>query len=450
VDQAVIAAISTAPGVGGIAIVRVSGGGSLEAVKQCFRRRKGHFSPRPWRVYLGDIVGSRGERIDECLLTYFRAPHSYTGEDVIELGIHGGALVAARVLDRLLECGATLAAPGEFTKRAFLSGRIDLSQAEAVMDVIRANSDAALRNANLQLKGALAAEVQEAEQSLYRVLALIEAHIEFPDLDIPELTISQVVAELDDALAVLARLLASARRGRVVRDGYRVVLIGRPNVGKSSLFNYLAGRDRAIVTDIAGTTRDVLDVGLNLEGILVNMFDTAGLREEGDFLERLGMAKTEQAMSEADLLLLLLDSSVELSPLDLALLEKTKDRRRALVFTKADLPRQLTLPLPERGFWVSAASGEGMSELLAFLNREAAVQMGGEDNLLLTNVRHIQSIRLSHDALLAAQAAAREGWELEMVAIDVRRALVFLGEVGGKTVSDSLADEIFSQFCIGK
>lgn len=449
-DQKVVAAISTAPGFSGIAIVRISGVGSLEVVKRCFLRRKGRFSPRPWRVYYGDIVGSNAETIDECLLTYFRAPHSYTGEDVVELGIHGGTLVAAKVLDRLLECGAALASPGEFTKRAFLNGRIDLSQAEAVMDVIRANSDAALRNANLQLGGALAARLGESEKSLLRVLALIEAQLEFPDLDIPELTMKQVVTELQNTMAVLERLLASAGRGRVARDGYRVVLIGRPNVGKSSLFNYLSGRDQAIVTDIAGTTRDILQVGLNLEGVLVNLFDTAGLREEGDFIEKLGMAKTEQAMREADLLLLLLDASEELLALDLALLEKTKGYKRALVLTKADLPERLVLPPAEQGFRVSVASGDGVGKLLSFLTQSAAESMVGEDSLLLTNVRHVHCIRQSYDALRAAEAAALLGWELEMVAIDVRRALVFLGEVAGQTVSDSLADQIFSQFCIGK
>ncbi|MBT9151859.1 MAG: tRNA modification GTPase MnmE [Firmicutes bacterium] len=448
--QEVIAAISTAPGEGGIAIVRLSGDGSIEVVKKCFRRRKGRFSPRPWRVYLGDIVDSDGRRIDECLLTFFRSPNSYTGEDVVELGIHGGAFVAVRVLERLLECGAVLAAPGEFTKRAFLQGRLDLSQAEAVIDVIRATSDVALQNANLHLRGALTAEIREAERALLRVLALIEAQIDFPDMDTPKVTLSEAGAELEAAHAVLSKLLASARRGRVVKEGYRVVIVGRPNVGKSSLFNYLAGQERAIVTDIAGTTRDILEVSLNINGLLVNLLDTAGLRGDGDFIENLGMARTEQAMLEADLLLVLLDGSTNLTTEAEALLAKTSTTRRLLVVTKVDLPLQVTLPPAENAILVSTVTGGGMVELRETLAREAGRTIGGEHNLLLTNIRHTESVRRSREATRAAVEAARAGWELELVAIDVRQALDYLGEVGGRTVSQSLTDEIFAQFCIGK
>jgi len=448
--QDVIAAVATPPGEGGIAVLRVSGKAALEVAKGCFRRRRGRFSPRPWRVYYGEIFAANGETIDECLVTYFRAPHSFTGEDVVEIGIHGGFFVAGRVLARLLECGARLAAPGEFTKRAFLNGRIDLCQAEAVIDVIRAGSDLALRNANAQLQGSLRRDIVSIRQRLLRALALVEAHLDFPDLDAPELTGSEVQAELRGACSDLEYLVASVRGGQVVREGFRVALVGRPNVGKSSLFNYLAGQERAIVTDIAGTTRDVLEISVLNDGMLLRFFDTAGLRDQGDFIERIGMERTEQAMGEADFILLLVDGSEELHSEDLALLERTERFRRLILLTKADLPPRALLPSEATGLWVSARTGDGVEELKEVIARAARATMGAEHAQFVTNIRHATAIGAAKVATESAMHAARDGWELELVTIDVRRALAFLGEVTGDDISHGLTDEIFSQFCIGK
>jgi len=448
--QDVIAAVATAAGEGGIALLRLSGHAALGVATRCFRRRRGGFAPQPWRVYYGEVFDASGERIDECLLTYFRAPHSYTGEDVVEFGIHGGSFVASRVLRRLLECGARLAAPGEFTKRAFLSGRIDLSQAEAVIDVIRAGSDLALRNANSHLQGTLRRDIVDIRQHLLGALALVEAHLDFPDLDAPELTHSAVKAKIRGALTRLEGLVASVRGGEVVREGLRVALVGRPNVGKSSLFNYLAGQDRAIVTEIAGTTRDVLEVGVNYEGMLLRFFDTAGLREQGDFIERIGMERTEQAMGEADIVLLLIDGSAELHSEDLALLERTECFRRLIVLTKADLPPRALLPGELQRLAVSALTGSGVSELKELISQAARATMGAEHTQFVTNIRHARAVMEAKCATDNAMQVASEGWELELVTIDVRRALTYLGEITGDDISHGLTDEIFSQFCIGK
>jgi len=448
--QDVIAAVATPAGEGGIAILRLSGIAALEVAKGCFRRRRGRFSPQPWRVYYGEVFDSSGERIDECLATYFRAPHSYTGEDVVELDVHGGSFVASRVLRRLLECGARLAAPGEFTKRAFLNGRIDLSQAEAVIDVIRAGSDLALRNANSHLQGTLRRDIVEIRQLLLGTLALVEAHLDFPDLDAPELTHSAVKSELRWALARLEALVASVRGGEVVREGFRVALVGRPNVGKSSLFNCLAGHDRAIVTDIAGTTRDVLEVGVNYDGMLLRFFDTAGLRDQGDFIERIGMERTEQAMSEADFIVLLIDSSEELHREDFVLLERTEVFRRLIVLTKGDLPLRALLPDEPRRLTVSAHAGSGVHELKEVISQAARTIMGAEHAQFVTNIRHATAVTGAKVATENALQVVSEGWELELVTIDVRRALTYLGEITGDDVSHGLTDEIFSQFCIGK
>ena len=339
-SQEVIAAISTPPGEGGIAIVRLSGDEAWDVARRVFRSRKLGFVPRPWRVSLGDILDSKGERIDECLCTYFKGPKSFTGEDVVEFNVHGGSFVAGRVLESLLEQGARLASPGEFTKRAFLNGRLDLSQAEAVIDIIRSNSDVALRNAGHHLQGQLSREIGDVRGMLLSIMAQIEVSIDFPEHDIPTVTHGQITQTLETAAGTLAILIDTTRAGRVAREGLKVVLVGRPNAGKSSLLNRLAGRERAIVAEVAGTTRDTVEVDLNIEGVLISLVDTAGLRESVDLVESLGIARTQAAIEQADVLLVLLDGTVEPSREDEELLESTAHRRRIVLVTKEDLPQR--------------------------------------------------------------------------------------------------------------
>jgi len=444
----VIAAISTPPGEGGIAIVRLSGAYSWSIAAQVFKRKK-EYEPRPWRIYLGYVVDSGGNVIDECLATFFKGPKSFTGEDLVELSVHGGSFVAGRVLECLITKGARLAGPGEFTKRAFLNGRLDLSQAEAVIDVIRASNDVALRNAGQQLRGLLSREISEARHLLLNAMAKIEASIDFPEHDIPAVTNKDIQQFLDEARLKISELVNTTRAGRVAKDGLRVALVGRPNVGKSSLLNRLAGQERAIVTDIAGTTRDTVEVDINIGGVLISLIDTAGLRESSDIVESMGIARTEAAMEQAEVLLVLVDGSSSLTAEDLQILSNTEGRKRLVVLTKADQPQQANLSEQE-SISVSSLTGKGIPELRQYLSGVARTAIGPGDSVLVTNLRHVAVLQDALKALLSAISSVIEQWDLDVVAVEIREAYERLGEISGETVTADVADVIFSQFCIGK
>ena len=448
-SQEVIAAISTPPGEGGIAIVRLSGDKAWDVAGRVFKSKRSSFSPRPWRVYLGSVMDNKGERLDECLCTYFRGPKSFTGEDVVEFNIHGGSFVAGRVLESLLLHGARLAAPGEFTKRAFLNGRLDLSQAEAVIDIIRSNSDVALKNAGHHLEGHLSVEVGETRSLLLSIMAQIEASIDFPEHDIPQVTYDSIAIALNKATGKVAGLIDTTRAGRVAREGLKVVLVGRPNAGKSSLLNRLAGRERAIVAEIAGTTRDTVEVDINIEGVLISLVDTAGLRESVDVIESLGIARTQTAIEQADVLLVLLDGTVEPSKEDLDLLHSTRERRRIVLITKADLPQHKEQTPPD-AIYISALTSKGIPDLKSRLAAVVQEAIGPDNSLLVTNLRHASLLIEALQRINIASSNVSEGWELDVIAVDVRAAYELLGEISGDTISMDVTDQIFSQFCIGK
>ncbi|MBS3984887.1 MAG: tRNA uridine-5-carboxymethylaminomethyl(34) synthesis GTPase MnmE [Selenomonadales bacterium] len=446
----VIAAISTPRGEGGIAIVRISGGGALDVAKQVFRRRRRAVRVEPWRVYLGEVIGEGDEPLDECLFTYFRAPRSFTGEDVVEFSIHGGSFVAGRVLEVLVARGARVAEPGEFTQRAFVNGRLSLAQAEAVIDIIRAASDVALQNAGRQLRGVLSSEVRQMRAHLLKCMAHLEAQLDFPEHDIPAVTRAEVASELTRVENMLLGLLATVRAGRVAREGLRVVLAGRPNVGKSSLLNALAGQERAIVTAQPGTTRDTVEVELNLNGVLVTLVDTAGLRESEDEVEQLGIERTLQALETADVVLVLLDSSEPLRRDDLALLDLTKERERLVVLTKSDLASRAELPVQSPALAVSTRTRSGLAELIGQISAVAVRAVSSESSLLVTNLRHSRILAETKSLVTAALETVALGWDIELVATDVRLAYERLGEITGETITPDIADAIFAEFCIGK
>lgn len=453
-----IAAIATALGEAGIGIVRASGPLAVEATLSLFRRT----APLPavlesHRAYYGHVVRPGTDtRLDECVLTYFAGPHSYTGEDVVELACHGSNLVLGQVLQGLIEAGARLAMPGEFTQRAFLNGRLDLAAAEAVVDVIRARTDAALRVATGQLAGRLSREISALRGSLITLLAEIEAAIDFPD-DVEPPPDAEVAAR---ATAVRERALEvrrSAEAGRLYREGAALVLAGRPNVGKSSLLNALLGEERAIVTEIPGTTRDVIEESLNLQGIPVRAIDTAGLRETTDTVEALGVERTRAQLAAADLVAWLLDASEGLTPADARLAGELAARRVVVALNKIDRGNRVdadavrALLGPEAPVVpVSALTGAGLDELREVLVRTL---LGGEvspESILVSNARHDERLRSAVLALDRAIEAAETGFDQAAISLDLRLAAEALGEITGETVTEETISQIFARFCVGK
>ena len=460
-----IAAIATPRGVGGIGIIRVSGPAALASVQQFFRPSNAtRYEPKHSHVLTHGHILDNDDRtvLDEVLVAYFRAPRTYTGEEMVEISAHGGDVVLRAVMARLDLTGTRLANPGEFTQRAFLNGRIDLAQAEAVADVIHAKTESSLRAATAQLTGVLSASVHEIRDNLVRLLAEVEAAIDFPDEDLDLASIRDQSARAIDLHANVANLVAAAKRGSHLRDGFDVVLVGKPNVGKSSLLNALLKSDRAIVTDIPGTTRDVIEDYVDMRGVPVRIADTAGIREATDAVEREGVARSHRRVKTADLLLVVLDTSRPLDHEDLDLLAKTADHPRMFLLNKSDLPTawQRTgvpnhLPKDVPAFHVSAKTGAGLDSLTQAI---AATAMGGQardegfdvELPLVTNLRHAAALRDAERALGSACASLEDAVSPELTALDLRGALDALGLIVGDTATEDILDEIFSRFCIGK
>lgn len=441
-----IAAIATPPGRGGVGIVRLSGPEASEIGARLFDRPL-----RDRRLVHGRIIDpADGSLIDQALAVLMRAPRTYTREDVVELQCHGGPVVLRRVLAAALALGARAAEPGEFTLRAFLSGRLDLAQAEAVAATISAQTDAAQRLAASGLEGDLSRRLTEPRAALVRILAYISARADFPDEDVPAEDLRPRLAAARQALAQLA---ASASTGAVYREGVRTAIIGRPNVGKSSLLNRLVRRERAIVTDIPGTTRDVIEETVSIDGVPLVLIDTAGINNTTDPVERLGIERSRAALAQADLVLLVLDGSCPLTSDDLALVEAARARRAIAVVNKSDLPAAAdteTLPLP--AVRVSARTGDGTEALVAAILAclsDDGVALAIEHAVTATS-RQVDALRRAlagvDDALATASGPAPE----DMIGIGVREAVVALGEITGDTVTEDLLDAIFSEFCIGK
>ncbi len=416
---------------GAIVVIRVSG----PDVRAVAEKVLSEPLARPNYLRHTQIVRG-GEPVDDCMAVFFRAPHSYTGEDMLELHCHGGIQTVRAVLQTLSETGAVPAPAGEFTKRAFLNGKMDLSQAEAVMDVINAQSQSSLRVALDQLGGSVSRRICDAEQILVDVRAAIEAAIDYPD-----------EAELDEAFAgklvaaqtELRALIEEGRRGRVLRDGLKVAILGRPNVGKSSLLNVLLGQDRAIVTSIAGTTRDVLDERAVVEGVPVRLIDTAGLRDACDEAERIGVERAKNEMQSADALLIVLDGSVPTSEEEAALLRETAGRKRLIVANKRDLGT-----VAEADLSVSCKTGEGIAALKARI--AAFADLAGQSTVCITNERHVRALELAEAAV--SRAITQD--EPDCIATDVQEALHQLGTITGTDVDAQVIDRIFANFCVGK
>lgn len=435
-----IAAIATPPGVGALAIVRVSGARAVEVVRAC-----AGCSLSPRRAALVHVRDAGGAVIDECVATWFAAPASFTGEDVVEICCHGGPLVTQLVLERLLACGASPAEPGEFSRRAFENGRMDLTQAEAVMDIIQAGSEQALRAAQSQLQGAICRPVQAAVDRVVDVAAHVEAYIDFPEEDISPQTQHELVERMREVQETLRRLLSTAERGRILREGVRTAIIGAPNVGKSSLLNLLVGYDRAIVSETAGTTRDTVEECVTLGGLRLRLIDTAGLHDSDDALEQRGMERTMRAWQEADLTLVVADAS--LPPAELP--REMGEMPHLLLLNKSDLPEHLAWQGRE-GIRISCATGQGLAELEQAIVSMFLARGGQADTLAAINTRHRYALQQALDALSAAESGLSGGNEPELVAIDLRAALDALGSITGRVDTEDILTRVFSTFCLGK
>ena len=451
-----IAAIATAAGEAGLSVIRISGPAACEIADRCFKSLGPH-SKQPSEaathtIHYGHIV-HKGRQIDEVLLTVLRAPRTFTKEDVVEISCHGGLVPTKLVLDTVLSQGARLAEPGEFTKRAFLNGRIDLTQAEAVADVIHSKTDLALQAANKQLAGSLSKKIDTLREDMINVLAHVEAHIDFPDEDIAPDTKTALIGKLQRAIKWMETLLASAPEGQILRNGVRTAIIGQPNAGKSSLLNCLLGRDRAIVSEIAGTTRDTIEETANIRGIPIVFIDTAGLRESSDDIEQEGIRRSQESLSQADLILHVIDASQGLSEYEIPILDRHPQKARLIVLNKTDLPSKVTLPPAHRedAIPISCETGVGLEQLKDRIKEVVwSGHVDGEMRDVMINSRHQEALLRAKSATQTTLQAIQDDMTLELVALDMRIAVNAIGEIVGKTSTDDLLDKIFSEFCLGK
>ncbi len=451
-----IAAISTPPGRGGIGIVRLSGALALEIAGQLVRLAAPLEHARARVLWIVDVTdganakGGNGEKIDEAVVTYFAGPNSYTSEDLVEIAAHGSPMVLDLLLRRALELGARLAEPGEFTERAFLSGRIDLTQAEAVRDLIEAQTVAQARQAASQMGGALSLRVQPVKRGLIELIALLEAGIDFAEDDIDVAPQAEIARRIEELLPQLESLEASFTRGRILHDGLTLAIVGRPNAGKSSLFNRLAERERAIVTATPGTTRDLVTERIAINGIPIELVDTAGVREALEEVEQLGIARTHAALADAALVLIVLDATEKLNEDERKLLAAIEERAAIIVRNKCDLGGKVqgidsTLKIVE----TSALTGEGLPELREAIHMLATGGAAAEPGAL-TTLRHHQAVEETIAALKKAAESNGARIPHEMLLLDLYAALGALDSLTGQTTNDDILNQIFSSFCIGK
>ncbi len=451
IAQETIVAISTPPGRGGIGIVRLSGPHALDIAHSLIRM---HGAPlEPAHVRLAEIVDPESaQKLDEALVTYFRRPNSYTGEDLVEIAAHGSPVILELLVRLALRKGARLARPGEFTERAFLAGRLDLTQAEAVRDLIEAQTLYQARVAAEQMGGALSRRIQPAKQELVELIALLEAGIDFAEDDVEVTPNEEIVTRIDTIAAELRQLARSFDHGRMVHAGLRLAIVGRPNVGKSSLFNRLLERERAIVTATPGTTRDLVTDRLSLGGIPVELVDTAGLREAKDEAEAIGIRKSRETLADADVVMLVLDASVPLRDDEHQLIESLAGRRALVVRNKSDLSdaAEVAADLPLATVTTSALTGEGLQSLREALTESVRNPAGESESGFLTSLRHFEAVTGALSALNAAKEAVANKIPHEMLLLDLYAALRQLDSLTGETTAEDILNRIFSTFCIGK
>ena len=451
--QDLIVAPATPPGEGGVAIIRLSGHGCAELARKYFRASRYFDHPLTHTLYHGHFYTIDGVVIDEVMFVYMAAPRSFTAEDVVEIHCHGGQHIVSMILQTLIEGGARLAQPGEFSYRAFVNGRIDLAQAEAIADLINARSEKSHALALSQLDGQLSKSLHVNKQLIKDALSLIEAWIDFPEEELPEEDISDIRRNVSDSIELLVSMVSSYNTGRLYSEGVSLLLLGKPNVGKSSLMNALLGENRAIVTDIEGTTRDLLEEGLVINGLPVRLVDTAGIRDSTDPIEIEGVVRARNRIASSDLILLLIDGSRPVDEEDLSALQICSSSKYLIVSTKSDLVADQELPpfLSEKMIRVSAKSGEGLKSLRhQIYSILVADDSRVENSILLTSQRHQVAAVAAIKCLERFLNALNQSLSLEFLATDLWEALNALGDITGETTTDDVLDQIFSRFCIGK
>lgn len=446
-----IVAISTALGVGAISIVRLSGNDAINIVNKCFEG-KDLTKVDSHTIHYG-FIKNETERIDEVLVSVMRAPKTYTTEDIVEINCHGGIITTKQVLETMLNSGARLAEPGEFTKRAFLNGRIDLVESEAIMDLIESKSSEAKKMALSQLYGDLSKLITSFRDRLKNLLSSIEVNIDYPEYyDIEIVTEEKIAKEIKSMKEELKNLIERSKSSSIIKNGIQTVILGRPNVGKSSILNKLLDEEKAIVTNVAGTTRDIVEGQTYIDGILIKFIDTAGIRKTDDIVEKIGVEKSLKAVEDADLIILVLNNNEELTAEDLEILEKTKDKQRIIVINKKDLERKIKLPENlENVVETDTNSIEGIDSLKSKIKEMFNLEkITTKDYTYLSNSRQISLITKAYQSILSAEKSLKESLPIDLIAIDLKECFDFLGQVIGISYTDEIIDNLFENFCVGK
>lgn len=453
-----IAAISTPIGFSGIGIVRLSGDQSVSIIKKIFRPKSGkelNEYPNRSMIY-GHIIDQEENILDEVLVSIMLAPNTYTREDIVEVNCHGGIVSVRKILEAIINEGARLAEPGEFTKRAFLNGRLDLSQAEAVIDVINAKTDKSLKMSMRQLEGNLSKKISAIREGLLEILAHIEAGIDYPEYDIEEMTNEVMKAGVEESLESVRKLIISSENGKMIREGIKTAIIGRPNVGKSSLLNALLGEERAIVTEIEGTTRDSIEEYINIRGIPLKIIDTAGIRDTDNVIEQIGITKTKAILEESDFVLLLLDGQRSLEKDDKELLKLVDDKKGFILINKVEKNQVLVKEEVQalshmQVLEISILADVGIDQLKDQIYESiSSSNADGDPYEMVSNIRHIQLLKEAYSSLEDGLEGLDMGIPVEMLSVDIKNAWDALGKITGETVGEALLDEIFGKFCIGK
>lgn len=447
-----IVAVATPPGRSAIGVIRLSGPQCLPILRALVRDDS--FTPEPNRITKKKIWRDSGEPLDSTLISFFAGPHSFTGEDMAEISCHGSPVILRQVLDLILKLDARLAGPGEFTLRACKNGKLNLSQAEAIRDLINAQTEAAAVQATRQLSGEVSGALQPAKQKLIEIIVVLESALEFVEDDLPQLQVKKIEGQLYEVLSAIRALAKTYAAGHLLRDGLKVAIVGRPNVGKSSLFNVLLRLDRAIVTEFAGTTRDSITESISLKGVPVLLTDTAGLRTAADPIEEIGVERTHRAMADADLLVVVVDGSTEPTNEDLEIVSGAAKSKFVLAVNKCDLPEvsglKAKLGGPTRLVHLSALTSEGLDELTAAILEPFGSVDSECAGLLVTNSRHYDLLLRTQRELEESISALRDGASEELIVLGLHNALRYLGEITGETTTEDILTEIFSTFCIGK